>query len=116
MHPKHLRRPSEVQHRHSPTYGRCSARSQERALTATLRPRLAVRIDTENTSASHAPALVAHIARPGRASVRRTYGDWTRPQLTPRKSLLGPLAIRTSPYLCCVERTSGGGGVAGTGE
>ena len=63
-------------------------------MTPTLRPRLAVLIDAENTSASHAPTLVAHIARLGRATVRRAYGDWTRPQLAPWKALLGPLAIR----------------------
>ncbi|MGM0385493.1 MAG: NYN domain-containing protein [Actinomycetota bacterium] len=43
--------------------------------------RLAVLIDADNTTAKFLPRLVVEIAKYGRASVRRAYGDWTSPQL-----------------------------------
>lgn len=62
-------------------------------MTAT-RPRLAVLIDAENTNASHVHTLMSRVANFGRPTVRRAYGDWTTPQLTPWKKVLSPLAIR----------------------
>ena len=56
--------------------------------------RLAVLIDAENTSPSHAPSLISRVAKFGRPTVRRAYGDWTTAQLTPWKKVLSPLAIR----------------------
>ncbi|HRF57236.1 MAG TPA: NYN domain-containing protein [Campylobacterales bacterium] len=43
--------------------------------------RLAVLIDAENAQASLAPYLLSEIAKYGVASVKRIYGDWTKPQL-----------------------------------
>ncbi len=64
--------------------------------TAT-RPRLAVLIDAENANAAHAPALMQKIRDSfGNPTIRRAYGDWTTPQLTPWKKLLLPLGLR--PY------------------
>ena len=50
--------------------------------------RLAVLIDTDNASVSHLEALLSEIATLGTASVRRAYGDWTRPQLNSWKNVL----------------------------
>ena len=57
-------------------------------------PRLAVLIDAENASAAQAPALMQIIGHYGKPTVRRAYGDWTTPQLTPWKKLLTSLCIR----------------------
>jgi hypothetical protein len=63
--------------------------------TPATRPRLAVLIDAENASAAQAEAMMAKIASSfGKPTVRRAYGDWTTPQLTPWKKVLGPLGIR----------------------
>jgi hypothetical protein len=67
---------------------------QERALTTTPRPRLAVLIDAENACAAHADALMERVAHFGKPIIRRAYGDWTTPQLMPWKKLIGALAIR----------------------
>ena len=42
---------------------------------------LAVLIDADNASVTHLDKLLSEIATLGKASVRRAYGDWTRPQL-----------------------------------
>jgi uncharacterized LabA/DUF88 family protein len=39
--------------------------------------RLAVLVDADNTSASHADNLLEEIAKYGRPTVKRAYGDWT---------------------------------------
>jgi len=49
---------------------------------------LAVLIDADNASASIIEGLLAEIAKLGVASVKRIYGDWTTPNLTPWKSVL----------------------------
>ncbi len=49
---------------------------------------LAVLIDADNTSATHVESLMSEIATLGRSSVRRIYGDWTKPQLNSWKSVL----------------------------
>lgn len=43
--------------------------------------RLAVLIDSDNASAQHLDQLLIEIAKYGRASVRRAYGDWTSTRL-----------------------------------
>lgn len=58
------------------------------------RPRLAVLIDADNAHASQATQLMLLVARYGKPTVRRAYGDWTTTQLMPWKKLLHPLAIR----------------------
>ena len=42
---------------------------------------LALLIDADNASTEHLDRLMSEIAAIGRASVRRVYGDWTKPQL-----------------------------------
>jgi uncharacterized LabA/DUF88 family protein len=51
-------------------------------------PRLAVLIDADNAQPSIIEGLLAEIAKFGVASVKRIYGDWTRPQLTSWKEVL----------------------------
>lgn len=50
--------------------------------------RFAVLIDADNASVSHLNKLLSEIAKYGKASVRRAYGDWTKPQLNRWKSVL----------------------------
>ncbi|MHA6523578.1 NYN domain-containing protein [Tessaracoccus sp. G1721] len=50
--------------------------------------RLAVLIDADNARASHIEQLLVEVAKYGRASVRRAYGDWTSTQLTSWKAEL----------------------------
>ncbi|MGE4520435.1 MAG: NYN domain-containing protein [Desulfobacteraceae bacterium] len=49
---------------------------------------LAVLIDADNAQPSVTEALLAEIAKFGTASVKRIYGDWTRPELTSWKAIL----------------------------
>ena len=42
---------------------------------------LALLIDADNASTEHLDRLMSEIAAIGRASVRRVYGDWRKPQL-----------------------------------
>lgn len=50
--------------------------------------RLAVLIDADNASTEYLELLMSEIATFGRASVRRIYGDWTKPQLNSWKTEL----------------------------
>ncbi len=65
--------------------------------------RLAVLIDAENTSALHAPLVMARAAEFGKPTDCRAYGDWTTPQLTPWKKLLTPLGIRPQQHFRYVK-------------
>lgn len=56
--------------------------------------RLAVLIDADNVSASHAAALLAELARYGAPTVKRAYGDWTTQHLTGWKGELARHAIQ----------------------
>ncbi|HEU5038340.1 MAG TPA: NYN domain-containing protein [Nocardioides sp.] len=56
--------------------------------------RLAVLVDADNVSASHAAALLAELARYGVPTVKRAYGDWTTPQLGNWKGELARHAIQ----------------------
>ena len=56
--------------------------------------RLAVLIDADNTSASHATALLEELARYGIPTVKRAYGDWTTQQLVGWKVELNRHAIQ----------------------
>ena len=56
--------------------------------------RLAVLIDADNVSPSHAAAILAELARYGVPTVKRAYGDWTTQQLTGWKSALVQHAIQ----------------------
>ena len=55
--------------------------------------RMAVLIDADNTSASHAAAILEELARYGTPTVKRAYGDWTTQQLVGWKSELPRHAI-----------------------
>jgi uncharacterized LabA/DUF88 family protein len=50
--------------------------------------RLAVLVDADNASAQHLEQLLVEIAKYGKASVRRAYGDWTSTRLTSWKAEL----------------------------
>jgi uncharacterized LabA/DUF88 family protein len=56
--------------------------------------RLAVLIDADNTAPRIGDLLLAEIAKYGVASVKRAYGDWTRPNLNGWKDSLNRHAIR----------------------
>jgi uncharacterized LabA/DUF88 family protein len=56
--------------------------------------RLAVLIDADNANASLVEPLLKEIAQYGTASVKRIYGDWTRPQLNNWKDKLHKFAIQ----------------------
>jgi uncharacterized LabA/DUF88 family protein len=56
--------------------------------------RLAVLIDADNTAPGIADPLLAEIAKYGVTSVKRAYGDWTRPNLNGWKESLNRHAIR----------------------
>jgi hypothetical protein len=56
--------------------------------------RIAVLIDADNTSPSHAGALLEELARYGVPTVKRAYGDWTTQQLSGWKDVLPRHAIQ----------------------
>jgi hypothetical protein len=56
--------------------------------------RLAVLIDADNTSATHAAAVLEEITKYGTATVRRAYGDWTDGRLQKWKPQLNLHAIQ----------------------
>ena len=56
--------------------------------------RLAVLIDADNTSATHAAVLMEEIAKYGTATVRRAYGDWTDTRLQKWKPQLNLHAVQ----------------------
>jgi uncharacterized protein (TIGR00288 family) len=56
--------------------------------------RLAVLVDADNVSGSHAAALLAELARYGVPTVKRAYGDWTTQQLAGWKAVLARHAIQ----------------------
>ena len=56
--------------------------------------KLAVLIDADNTSAAVAQGLFEEIAKYGVASVKRIYGDWTKPQLAGWKEVLLKYSIQ----------------------
>jgi uncharacterized LabA/DUF88 family protein len=56
--------------------------------------RLAVLIDADNVSADHVKDLLDEIAKLGRATVRRMYGDWTSNQLVKWKAVALDHAIQ----------------------
>lgn len=55
---------------------------------------LAVLIDADNASASIVEGLLAEVARFGVASVKRIYGDWTKPSLNSWKETLLEYSIQ----------------------
>jgi uncharacterized LabA/DUF88 family protein len=56
--------------------------------------RLAVLIDADNTSASHASAILEEVARYGVPTVKRAYGDWTTQNLVRWKDELHRHAVQ----------------------
>jgi uncharacterized protein (TIGR00288 family) len=56
--------------------------------------RIAVLIDADNTSKSDAVALLEEVAKYGRPTVKRAYGDWTSNQLSGWKDRLNSLSIQ----------------------
>jgi NYN domain/OST-HTH/LOTUS domain len=56
--------------------------------------RLAVLIDADNTSGTHAPAILEELATYGVPTIKRAYGDWTTPNLGSWKDALLRNAIQ----------------------
>jgi len=56
--------------------------------------RLAVLIDSDNTTASRTTELLAEIAKYGTPTIKRAYGDWTTPHLVGWKEELLRHAIQ----------------------
>ena len=56
--------------------------------------RIAVLIDADNTSPSHAAALLEELARYGVPTVKRAYGDWSTQQLSGWKDVMPRHAIQ----------------------
>ena len=56
--------------------------------------RMAVLIDADNTSATHAAAILEELARYGVPTVKRAYGDWTTQNLVSWKAVLPRHAIQ----------------------
>lgn len=59
----------------------------------TLNPNLAVLIDGDNIPSAHVKEMMEEIAKYGNPTIKRIYGDWTRPGLNKWKSLLLENAI-----------------------
>ena len=57
-------------------------------------PNLAVLIDADNAQASVIAELMAEISQHGTATVKRAYGDWTKPNLASWKEVLHVHAIQ----------------------
>ena len=55
---------------------------------------LAVLVDADNVAPSRMGALLTEVARFGTASVKRVYGDWTRPNLSSWKPVAAEHAIQ----------------------
>ncbi len=55
--------------------------------------RLAVLIDADNISATYIKPMMLELARYGNPTIKRIYGDWTKPQLGPWKQVLLDHAI-----------------------
>lgn len=55
--------------------------------------RLAVLIDADNVSPDHTQNMIEEIARYGNPTIKRIYGDWTKPGLTKWKNQLLDYAI-----------------------
>jgi uncharacterized LabA/DUF88 family protein len=53
-----------------------------------LSPALCVLIDADNANPAIIKGLIEEVAKLGRATVRRAYGDWTTPNLNPWKEAL----------------------------
>jgi len=56
--------------------------------------RLAVLIDADNISASYIKPMIEEIARYGNPTIKRIYGDWTKPNLGSWKSVLLDFAFQ----------------------
>jgi uncharacterized LabA/DUF88 family protein len=63
-------------------------------VTPTDAPRLAVLIDSDNTTASRTAQLLAEIAKYGTPTIKRAYGDWTTQNLAGWKEELLQHAIQ----------------------
>jgi len=59
-----------------------------------MEKKLAVLIDADNVSAQYIKPMVAEIARYGNPTIKRIYGDWTKPNLTTWKQLLLEFAFQ----------------------
>ena len=58
------------------------------------RPRIALLIDADNSSASKIDLILNELSAYGETSIRRAYGNWTKAGLRPWADVLHPRAIR----------------------
>jgi len=58
------------------------------------RPRIALLIDADNSSASKIDLILNELSAYGETSIRRAYGNWTKAGLRPWSDVLHPRAIR----------------------
>ncbi|SDP42331.1 TIGR00288 family protein [Pedococcus dokdonensis] len=58
------------------------------------RPRIALLIDADNSSASKIDLILNELSAYGETSIRRAYGNWTKAGLKPWAEVLHPRAIR----------------------
>lgn len=75
---------------------RLQVRSRVRSMTdsSSATTRIAVLIDCDNVSATHAGAVLEELATYGIPTIKRAYGDWTTNQLGGWKNELNRLAIQ----------------------
>ena len=88
-------------------------------------------VDAENTQPSKLAAIVEELNGYGELVVRRVYGDFSSPQLTPWRAVSNELSFRPQAQFAIVsgkgtsdmamamdaiDLVHGGGGVAGRGE
>ncbi len=57
--------------------------------------RLALLIDGDNAQAALLPQMLAEISKYGTLTIRRVYGDWTKPHLTSWKEAVNTHALQT---------------------
>ena len=58
------------------------------------RPRIALLIDADNSSAKKLDLILSELSKLGETSIRRAYGNWTKPGLRPWTELLHANAIQ----------------------
>ena len=58
-----------------------------------IQPNLAVLIDGDNIPSAHIKEMMEEVAKYGNPTIRRIYGDWTKPNLTKWKNMLLENAI-----------------------
>jgi len=78
---------------------------------------LAILIDADNASPNIVKGLMDEVAKLGRATVRRIYGDWTKPNLGSWKDLLLEYSIQPIQQFAYTKgKNATGGTPEGVGQ